>query len=672
MSIQKNLSIKRKFLAGIFVVALSTIASSLLFAYALKNVDSNYDIYVDGVTLSQELLEREQQHLQWVSTLSIYLIAEDPVAVTVVKDPTLCGFGKWYYGEGRKKAGSMFPVVGEALAAIETPHKELHATAQEIEGFVKAEKMGEARAVFRTRTLPALQQVQKKLADVRSLLQAEVQAELLAFNAEIRSAYITIAVLGSATLLVVILLAVFLFTNILRPIGLITHYSECCKEGKDCELAYHREDELGILAANIASMVGHLGEELAFSQGILRGMTVPCSVFSAEDKTRYTNRQMMALIERDGSPEDYYGMTSGEYIWGDKNSETLSTKALRENKALSVEREIMTRKGHKRHVRISSAPFHNKNGVILGTLSIWVDITDVVEKQQAIEESSRRIADVAASAQEVAHSVSNASTEISVQVDQASKGSAEQRDRVGETVTAMAEMNATVIEVARNAASTSQATGEAKEKAQEGAAVVSQLAKGIEDVTGLTGVVKEGMNSLGKQAEGIGAIINVINDIADQTNLLALNAAIEAARAGDAGRGFAVVADEVRKLAEKTMEATHQVGTVITGIQQSTQNSVNSVDAAASAVSRVAELADRAGSSLAQIVSLVDSAAGQVQSIATAAEEQSAASNEINASVGQVARISDETSSAMQEAAKAVESLATQANALRGLIERLQ
>ena len=86
------------------------------------------------------------------------------------------------------------------------------------------------------------------------------------------------------------------------------------------------------------------------------------------------------------------------------------------------------------------------------------------------------------------------------------------------------------------------------------------------------------MDTLSGQAEGIGQIMGVISDIADQTNLLALNAAIEAARAGEAGRGFAVVADEVRKLAEKTMAATHEVGQVISGIQEGTRKSASGVD----------------------------------------------------------------------------------------------
>ena len=122
---------------------------------------------------------------------------------------------------------------------------------------------------------------------------------------------------------------------------------------------------------------------------------------------------------------------------------------------------------------------------------------------------------------------------------------------MAETATAMEEMNATVLEVAKNASQAAGTSDGARQKAQEGSGIVGRVVTDIAQVQKQSQALKQDMEGLGKQAEGIGHIMNVISDIADQTNLLALNAAIEAARAGDAGRGFAVVADEVRKLAKR-------------------------------------------------------------------------------------------------------------------------
>ena len=180
------------------------------------------------------------------------------------------------------------------------------------------------------------------------------------------------------------------------------------------------------------------------------------------------------------------------------------------------------------------------------------------------------------------------------------------------------------------------------------------------------------MNDLGQQAVGIGQIMNVIADIADQTNLLALNAAIEAARAGDAGRGFAVVADEVRKLAEKTMTATQEVGQAIKGIQEGTKKNIDNVGKSAGSIEEATQLSIRSGDSLKQILDFVHMVNDQVQSIATASEQQSAASEEINHSVEHVATISSETAQAMEQAAKAVADLAEQSQVLQGLIRDMK
>ena len=271
--------------------------------------------------------------------------------------------------------------------------------------------------------------------------------------------------------------------------------------------------------------------------------------------------------------------------------------------------------------------------------------------------------------QSVAEIVTSASEQLSAQIEQSSRGAEAQTQRVGEAATAMEEMTASVLEVARNAASAAQSAEGTRERAQDGADIVRQAVKRITEVQNQSLVVKDDMGSLGKQAEGIGQIMNVISDIADQTNLLALNAAIEAARAGDAGRGFAVVADEVRKLAEKTMDATKEVGDAIRGIQEGTRRSVENVERTVKTIAEATDMAGRSGEALGEIVNLVVGVTDQIRTIATAAEEQSSASEEISRSVEEVSTISGETSQAMIQAAQAVSELANQSQILKRLID---
>lgn len=268
--------------------------------------------------------------------------------------------------------------------------------------------------------------------------------------------------------------------------------------------------------------------------------------------------------------------------------------------------------------------------------------------------------------------LNSSSEELSAQIEKSTRGAEIQSDRVSETATAMEEMNATVLEVAKNASQAADTADQAKHKAQDGAEVVTKVVRGIGEVQSAALELKSDMTALGKQAESIGQILNVISDIADQTNLLALNAAIEAARAGDAGRGFAVVADEVRKLAEKTMAATKEVGEAIRGIQSGAKKNIDNVDLAVSRIDSATVLASQSGEALNSIVSLVDLTTDQVRSIATASEEQSATSEEINRAVDDVNRISSETSDAMRQSAQSVGELAHQAHVLKRLIDQMK
>ena len=294
------------------------------------------------------------------------------------------------------------------------------------------------------------------------------------------------------------------------------------------------------------------------------------------------------------------------------------------------------------------------------------------EASREAQEKTAVLLEIAQQLEQVASAVSSAAGQLSAEIEQADRSAGESAQRLSEAATAMNEMNATVQEVARNASSAAAVSAETKANAENGAQIVQNALASIDEVHTVSLALKDDMSRLDTHAQAITHIMNVISDIADQTNLLALNAAIEAARAGDAGRGFAVVADEVRKLAEKTVASTNDVSNAIAAIQSSTAQSVKSMDSALKAVDTATTYAGQSGDALRQIVKNVETTADQVSAIATASEEQSAASEEINQSIVHVNAMSGQTAQAMAEANHAVTNLARQAERLTQLITRMK
>ena len=293
------------------------------------------------------------------------------------------------------------------------------------------------------------------------------------------------------------------------------------------------------------------------------------------------------------------------------------------------------------------------------------------EDARKAAESARQEGMLSAASQleSIVDSVLGSVNELTSQVAAAAKGADLQRSRATETATAMDQMNSTVLEVARHATQSAEQAEATKQKALQGAGVVANVVSAMDSVNVTATELQTNMQSLGSRAENIGQVMGVITDIADQTNLLALNAAIEAARAGEAGRGFAVVADEVRKLAEKTMQATKEVGAAVTAIQESTRYNIEGMAKATGAIGGSTALASEAGVALQEIVRLSEASAEGVRSIATASEEQSAVSEQIARGTEEVNNTAAETAMLMNDANNAVVTLSRQAKELRRLIE---
>jgi twitching motility protein PilJ len=180
------------------------------------------------------------------------------------------------------------------------------------------------------------------------------------------------------------------------------------------------------------------------------------------------------------------------------------------------------------------------------------------------------------------------------------------------------------------------------------------------------------IKGLGERSLEIGAIIEVINEIATQTNLLALNAAIEAARAGEQGRGFAVVADEVRKLAERAARATKDITGLIKGIQVETSEAVTVMEEGTREVEEGTKLADQAGAALREIEQIVKQTAVLMTDITKAADDQVEVTAQVVHSMDTISKLTQETTHGVQDTVSTIGKLADLSTRLTSAIGRFK
>ncbi|MCT8970627.1 methyl-accepting chemotaxis protein [Microbaculum marinisediminis] len=258
--------------------------------------------------------------------------------------------------------------------------------------------------------------------------------------------------------------------------------------------------------------------------------------------------------------------------------------------------------------------------------------------------------------------VSSAASEME-STAQSMTSTAEETNSRAMTVSAAAEQASTNVNtVASSAEELSSSISEISRQVQEAAQIAQNAVANAEQ----TNAMVEG---LADTAQKIGDVIELINTIAEQTNLLALNATIEAARAGDAGKGFAVVAQEVKALAGQTAKATEEIGQQISSIQTATGDAVEAIRQIGQTITSINEISST-------IASAVEEQGAATQEIARSVQQASAGTGDVSANIAGVSSAASETGTSAEQVLSAARELAQQSEQLRtevnGFVERVR
>ena len=278
-------------------------------------------------------------------------------------------------------------------------------------------------------------------------------------------------------------------------------------------------------------------------------------------------------------------------------------------------------------------------------------IADLVDKISLLGQSSAGLSDTAKASAITSLSQAESATAMAAAVDQLSESVEQMRDRAHESQVL---------------------SQESSRMATEGGQIIHSTADEMTHIADAVKTAASSIHSLEEYSGNISSIVQAIRDIADQTNLLALNAAIEAARAGEQGRGFAVVADEVRKLAERTANATQEIGGMIVNLQNGTRDAVREMEAGVIRVTDGVDLARRAGEAVTHIRDSAEASANAVSDITRALNEQSAATRQLAQRIESIAEGAQNNAGSASDASSAAASLKALADEQQRLASRFK
>ncbi|WP_187376740.1 methyl-accepting chemotaxis protein [Vibrio mimicus] len=277
-----------------------------------------------------------------------------------------------------------------------------------------------------------------------------------------------------------------------------------------------------------------------------------------------------------------------------------------------------------------------------GDLSVQADDdgdNEIAKLSQDVNTTVKQLYTTVEQLTRISEEVASASTELAAVMSQSESNAQLELMEIEQVASAVNELASTADNVSDNASSADSTAREADELAKSGLAIFKESSQASEQMALALNDAARVVLRLKEQSEQISNVIEVIRGVSDQTNLLALNAAIEAARAGESGRGFAVVADEVRMLAARTQESTKEIQAIIEELQSQSNMANDSMQTSLDMLAQNKELTAKANDALIGITESVSDINDSNAQVATAAEQQSHVTQDINRNVSNMSTL---------------------------------